>query len=428
MLQNFPGMEEKNGELMIGGVSAVSLAEQFGTPLYVVNETVLRKNMRDFASALSSYEGGGRIFYASKALSVKRILKIAAEENIGADVVSEGELRTALAGGMNPENIMYHGNNKSEKELAFALSQGVGYTAVDRPEDVYRLAALSKEYPHKIKLLFRIVPGIEAHTHDYIRTGSFDSKFGMPIEEALPLMQYAKAQGLCVAGLHCHIGSQIFETEPFRDAAKLMMQFLKEAQALVGEDACILNLGGGFGIRYTEEDSPLPPADFIQNAVRVVTEAAKELQMKKPMLFFEPGRAIAGTAGSTLYTVGGVKKTKVGKTYVFIDGGMTDNPRHALYDAQYEAVIANRVSDEATQKVTIAGRLCESGDVISEGILLPPAKEGDILATFSTGAYCFSMASRYNRVPGAAMVLVGEEAPRLIVRRQTAEELLSLDL
>ena len=428
MVYDFPEMTVSASHLMIGGEDALELAKTFGTPLYAVNESVLRANMRGFTRSLAAYSGKSKVYYASKALSVKAVLHIAAEEGLGADVVSSGELLTALAGGMPKEDIMYHGNNKTTDELILALEKRIGHIVVDRKEDVERLIVLSKQYGFCPKLLFRIVPGIDAHTHAYIKTGQFDSKFGLPIEEALPLMQYAFQNGLPVTGLHCHIGSQIFDFIPFQDAAALMLSFLKKAQTQIDPSIDELDLGGGFGIRYTDEDTPIPASLFTEKTIETVITTCQHLAMPLPTLFFEPGRAIAATAGSTLYTVGGTKTTKTGKTYVFVDGGMSDNPRHALYGAQYEAVIADRADAPCDKTVTVAGKLCESGDVIAEAIPLQDAKEGDILVTFSTGAYCFSMASHYNRLPGAAMVLVGQNAPRLIVRRETPEEMHRLDL
>ena len=425
-------IQEENGELILGGVGVKTLAAQYGTPLYVMDENVIRSNMRAFKSSMDKYYGGkGLVCYASKAFSCKEIYRIAKEEGIGADVVSIGEMYTAKSVGFPMDQVCFHGNNKTRRELEAALDWGVTRIVVDNLTELHTLSALAKEKGIIAEILLRIKPGIDAHTHDFIRTGQIDSKFGLALEtgEAMEGVKEAlAAESVTLRGLHCHIGSQIFSVDPFVHAAEVMMGFLGQIKAETGVELPELNLGGGFGILYTDEDEPVPFGDYMEPVSRAVKASAEKLGLSQPFVLIEPGRSIVGEAGTTLYTVGSVKEIPDIRTYVSVDGGMGDNPRYILYQAKYDMILANRVNEPATETVTVAGRCCESGDLLGENVPLAPAKPGDLLAVFATGAYNYSMASRYNRVGIPPVVMVKDGASRVIVRGETLEDLVQNDL
>ena len=425
-------IQEENGELILGGVGVKTLAAQYGTPLYVMDENVIRSNMRAFKSSMDKYYGGkGLVCYASKAFSCKEIYRIAKEEGIGADVVSIGEMYTAKSVGFPMDQVCFHGNNKTRRELEAALDWGVTRIVVDNLTELHTLSALAKEKGIIAEILLRIKPGIDAHTHNFIRTGQIDSKFGLALEtgEAMEGVKEAlAAESVTLRGLHCHIGSQIFFVDPFVHAAEVMMGFLGQIKAETGVELPELNLGGGFGILYTDEDEPVPFGDYMEPVSRAVKASAEKLGLSQPFVLIEPGRSIVGEAGTTLYTVGSVKEIPDIRTYVSVDGGMGDNPRYILYQAKYDMILANRVNEPATETVTVAGRCCESGDLLGENVPLAPAKPGDLLAVFATGAYNYSMASRYNRVGIPPVVMVKDGASRVIVRGESLEDLVRNDL
>ena len=425
-------IQEENGELILGGVGVKTLAAQYGTPLYVMDENVIRSNMRAFKSSMDKYYGGkGLVCYASKAFSCKEIYRIAKEEGIGADVVSIGEMYTAKSVGFPMDQVCFHGNNKTRRELEADLDWGVTRIVVDNLTELHTLSALAKEKGIIAEILLRIKPGIDAHTHNFIRTGQIDSKFGLALEtgEAMEGVKEAlAAESVTLRGLHCHIGSQIFSVDPFVHAAEVMMGFLGQIKAETGVELPELNLGGGFGILYTDEDEPVPFGDYMEPVSRAVKASAEKLGLSQPFVLIEPGRSIVGEAGTTLYTVGSVKEIPDIRTYVSVDGGMGDNPRYILYQAKYDMILANRVNEPATETVTVAGRCCESGDLLGENVPLAPAKPGDLLAVFATGAYNYSMASRYNRVGIPPVVMVKDGASRVIVRGESLEDLVRNDL
>lgn len=425
-------MQVENGELILGGVGAKTLAKEYGTPLYVMDENVIRSSMRAFRSSIEEYYGGkGLVCYASKAFSCKEIYRIAMEEGIGADVVSLGEMYTARTVGFPMDKVCFHGNNKTRRELEAALDWGVTRIVVDNLTELRTLSALAAEKGRTAEILLRIKPGIDAHTHNFIRTGQIDSKFGLALEtgEAMEGVKEALAAD-CVhlRGIHCHIGSQIFSVEPFVHAAEVMMDFLRQIKAETGAELSELNLGGGFGILYTDEDEPVPFQDYMGPVSEAVKASAEKLGLPQPFVLIEPGRAIVGEAGTTLYTVGSVKEIPGIRTYVSVDGGMGDNPRYILYQAKYDMILANRADEAATERVTVAGRCCESGDLIGEDVPLAPARPGDLLAVFATGAYNYSMASRYNRASVPPVVMVKDGASRVVVRGETLEDLVRSDV
>ena len=347
------------------------------------------------------------------------------------DVVSGGELYTALAAGFPAEKIYFHGNNKTRDEIVYAIKSGVGRLVVDNSAEIAEIDEVSRELGVNTKILFRIKPGIDAHTHNFIMTGQIDSKFGVALEtgEAKALVEDAlNHKNITLVGVHCHIGSQIFELDPFRQAAKVMINFMADMKDAFGVTLTELNLGGGFGIKYTQADTPVPFEAFIQAVHEQVEKTAGERGVDVPFILMEPGRSIVGPSGITLYTVGGKKVIPGVRTYVSVDGGMCDNPRYILYASEYEGAVANRAGDEKTEVVTVAGRCCESGDILMQDAKLQPAQKGDILAVFATGAYNYSMASNYNRLPKPAVVMVKDKKARLVVRRETYEDLVKNDI
>ncbi len=422
----------EKGHLTIGGVDTVYLKEKYGTPLYVMDEDLIRKYMGEYREALKKYyDGNGMAHYASKAFSCKYIYKVASEEGLGADVVSGGELYTALKAGFPAEHICFHGNNKTISELEMAVENNVGHIIVDNKTELMRLEEICERLNKKQEVIFRIKPGVDAHTHDFIKTGQIDSKFGFAIEtnEAIEIIKtVATLKNVVYKGIHCHIGSQIFELTPFIETADVMMTFIKEIKDKTGLETDILDFGGGFGIKYVEEDKPIKYAEFIKAVSKEVKMLSEKLGVKVPYILMEPGRSLVAPAGITLYEVGCVKEIPNVRTYVSIDGGMGDNPRYILYGAEYSGCIANKADKEATEIYTIAGKCCESGDLIMENAKFQKAEVGDTLAVFATGAYNYSMASNYNRIPRPAVVFVKNGEDKLVVKRETYEDVVSLDL
>ncbi|MDR1465604.1 MAG: diaminopimelate decarboxylase [Oscillospiraceae bacterium] len=422
----------ESGHLTIGGMDTVALAEQFGTPAYIMDENQLRQNCREYLRSIEQFYGGhGLPLYASKACCCTEICRIMAEEGMGLDVCSGGEIFTALRAGFPPERMYFHGNNKTPAEIDYAVRENIGHFVVDNLEELRGLGAVAVAQGRRVRILLRVKPGIDAHTHDFIKTGQIDSKFGFALEtgEALLAAEAAlQIPHLELCGIHCHIGSQIFDAAPFELAAEVMLGFLAQIKERFGAELGVLNLGGGFGICYDEDDQPLPYAAYIEEVSKVVKATAARLGLAMPYIIVEPGRSIPGSTGVTLYRVGAVKEIPSVRTYVLIDGGMCDNPRYILYGAKYRVLCANKAADPADQMVTVAGRCCESGDLIQEFTRLPAVKPGDVLAVLSTGAYNYAMASHYNRIPNAPVILVRDGIPRVAVRRENYEDLCRNDL
>lgn len=422
----------EQGHLSIGGCDTVQLAEQFGTPLYVMDENQIRSNCRRYQSSFEKhYQGRGMTVYASKAFNCKAICRIIEEEGLGLDVASGGELYTAIQAGFPAERIHFHGNNKTEQEIRLALEYEIGHFIADNLTELQTIDRLAKEAGKVAHVSLRVKPGIDAHTHSFIQTGQIDSKFGFALEtgEAMEAVEAAlKYQNIDLKGVHCHIGSQIFESSPFVLAAEVMLQFIADIKAKTGIEIEELNLGGGFGIHYAKDDAPLPYDQYMELVSTAVFRKCEELDLKVPFIFIEPGRSMVGEAGITLYHIGGIKHIPDIRTYVSVDGGMTDNPRYILYQAKYTALIANKANQPAETKVTIAGKCCESGDLIQEDAMIQEPQVGDILAVLSTGAYNYSMASNYNRNPRPAVVMVKDGNPRVVIRRESYEDLIRNDL
>lgn len=420
------------GHLTIGGCDTVELAKEFGTPVYVIDETTVRETCRSYVKSFQNhYDGKGMALYASKALSCMELCRIANEENMGLDVVSGGELYTAKKAGFPMEKIHFHGNNKTDEELKMALELGVGKIVVDNLYEMDRLNEMAFHMGVVPKISMRIKPGVDAHTHDFIRTGQIDSKFGFALEtgEAMSAVEHAIAcKNLELTELHCHIGSQIFDIDPFVTAAEIMMDFISDIMEKTAHEIKELNLGGGFGIKYAEEDTPAAYDNYMKAVSTAVKAKAAARKIPVPFIFIEPGRSVVGEAGITLYSVGGIKEIPNIRTYVSVDGGMCDNIRYALYQSKYTVITANKADKPADMVVTIAGKCCESGDLIQENTAIAEAQPGDILAVLSTGAYNYSMASNYNRIPKPPVVMVKDGNARIVVKRETYEDLVKNDL
>lgn len=420
------------GHLTVGGADTVELAESFGTPLYVFDEGSIRGALKQYNESIKEYyNGSGLVAYASKAFACKEMYRIAKSEGCGVDVVSQGELYTALSVDFPVDRIFYHGNNKTVPELVYAIEKGVGRIVVDNLTELERISEIAVSQKKTVPVLFRIKPGIDAHTHNFIRTGQIDSKFGFALEtgEALAAVKYALGhKSVELKGLHCHIGSQIFDIDPFELAAEVLIKFIADIKKETGLVLTELNLGGGFGIKYQQQDDPVPYKSYMQKVSTVIHGCCEKHGVQMPFIVIEPGRSVVGPAGITLYTVGGVKEIPNIRTYVSVDGGMTDNPRYILYQSVYEALVANRANEPRDKTVTLAGRCCESGDLVGENMPLQSAKVGDIVAVLATGAYNYSMASNYNRVPRAAAVMVKDGKAREIIRRESFEDLIRNDI
>jgi diaminopimelate decarboxylase len=419
------------GRLTIGGVDSADLAAQFGTPLYVFDEALIRQRCREFMEAFRVSGMKFQVAYASKAFCVKAMCRLVEEEGLSLDVVSDGELYTALQAGFPAHRIHFHGNNKTEDEIRMAIDAQIGCFVVDNFIELHMLNEIAEQKEQTVKILFRVTPGVEAHTHDYISTGQTDSKFGFDLDNGSAYRAIEQAKQLSrieLLGLHSHIGSQIFEVEGFRMAADKVSKFAARVRDELGVVFSVINLGGGFGIRYVEGDSPLPLGQY----VKAITDAVKEnfavRNYPLPEIWIEPGRSIVGDAGTTLYTVGTSKEIPGVRKYVAVDGGMTDNPRPALYESKYEAMLANRANEANEEVVSIAGKCCESGDMLIWDLELPKVKSGDILAVACTGAYNYAMASNYNRIRRPAVVFVKDGQADLVVQRESFENIAGNDL
>lgn len=422
----------QKGNLTINNFDTVELAEKYGTPLYVIDEDAVENNCLRYKRLIEKYFGEGSMpLFASKALSYVDIYRVVNRAGIGIDVVSGGELFTAKAAGFPLEKAYFHGNNKTDKDLTDGLNYGVGCFVADNREELVSLNKLAGEMGKRAKVILRLSPGIDPHTHKAVSTGAVDSKFGTAIAtgQALEMVKFAiSLENIDFAGLHCHIGSQIFDYGPFAEAAQIMVEFIAKIKEETGVKVRELNLGGGFGVRYTEDDTDFDYEKVLSDIADSLNNACEKYAVERPKILFEPGRSIVAAAGLTLYTVGSFKNITGYKSYVSIDGGMPDNPRYALYQSKYTALIANKAAEEKTVRATIAGRCCESGDLIQEDAPLQPCERGDILAVLVTGAYNYSMASNYNRLPRPAIVSVGKNGDRVVVKRESYEDLIKNDL
>ncbi|RLQ95041.1 diaminopimelate decarboxylase [Falsibacillus albus] len=421
----------EKGHLVIGGCDTVELSKKYGTPLYVYDVELIRERARGFKNTFASLGVKAQVAYASKAFSSIAMIQVIAEEGLSLDVVSAGELYTALAAGFPKEKIHFHGNNKSEAELRMAMEHDIGCIVVDNFVELELLEEICSEMKMPMQVLLRVTPGIEAHTHDYILTGQEDSKFGFDLQNGQAesaLLQAVDSNWIDVLGIHCHIGSQIFETTGFVLAAQKIIEKLQEWNEKHLFTPSVLNLGGGFGIRYTEEDDPISPSQYVEEIILKVKEETRNYGLPMPEIWIEPGRSLVGDAGTTLYEIGSHKDVPDIRKYIAIDGGMNDNIRPALYDAKYEAIVANRADAPVEELVSIAGKCCESGDMLIWDIQLPATAKGDLLAVFCTGAYGYSMANNYNRLPRPPVVFVEGGEDQLVIRRESLEDLIHLDI
>ncbi|MCD6352383.1 MAG: diaminopimelate decarboxylase [Armatimonadetes bacterium] len=417
------------GHLVLGGCDCVELADTFGTPLYVLDEELLRGNCRAYVQAFSSRVEAVEICYAGKALLTTGLARLVQQEGLGLDVASAGELYTALKADFPPERIKLHGNFKSDLELEMALDAGVGRIVVDSLSEIDRLQAAAARLGKEADVLLRVTPGIRAHTHDYVATGHVDSKFGLGVASGAAeegTRRILACENLRLRGFHCHIGSQVFALDGFARATEIMVGFAARMRDELDYTAEELDMGGGLGIAYTHEDAPPTIDEFAEVLCSALLKATDEQAFPVPKLILEPGRSIVGPAGITLYRVGPVKEIPGVRTYVAVDGGLSDNPRPALYDAQYEAVVANKADLPTTVSVRVAGKHCETDTLLPE-ISLQPVEEGDVLAVFCTGAYNYAMASNYNRFPRPAMVLVRDGRAEVLVERESLEDLVRQD-
>ncbi len=423
----------KDGRLFFEGRDLTDLAKKYGTPLYVMSEDKIRENCRSYKSALGSCPcpDSGAV-YASKACSFKEIYRIIAEEGLGADVVSTGEIYTAYKAGFPMENAYFQGNNKTDDDIRFAIDHGVGYFVCDNFEEIEALDRIAGEKNIRQKILLRVTPGIDPHTYDEVATGKVDSKFGVAIEtgQALEAAKLAiSKKNLDLKGFHCHVGSMVFDSDVFIRAAAVMLGFFKDVKDSTGFTATVLDLGGGYGVKYYEGQGEIDIPANIKELSGYVAKKAEELGLPVPALKLEPGRSIVADAGVTLYTVGSVKKITGYKNYVSIDGGMTDNPRYCLYESRYTVMSADKAGEEANLKADLVGRCCESGDIIQPGCMFPKTiGRGDTVAVLTTGAYNYSMASNYNRIGRPAVVMISEGGERIAVKRETLDDLIRLDV
>ncbi|MCC4349007.1 diaminopimelate decarboxylase [Limosilactobacillus reuteri] len=418
------------GHLTIGGCDAIDLAHRFGTPLVVYNVQQIRHQIRAFKQVFEENSVDYAVSYASKAFSAIAMYQVVAAEGAHVDVVSGGELYTAIKAGFPMADVSFHGNNKSREELEMAIAHHVGTIMIDNFHEIELLADVLEEHDAHVDVMLRITPGISAHTNKYIQTGQVDSKFGFDLQSGQADEALAKVlenPRMQMKGLHAHIGSQIFELAGFEGVAKKLVEVAAHWQEKFNYQAAVINVGGGFGIRYVKDDTPLAPEEFVAAIIKAIKTEIKETNLSMPAIWIEPGRSIAGPAGYNLYTVGSRKDVPGLKPYVTVDGGMGDNIRPALYEAQYETVLANNPRAEVVEHVRVAGKYCESGDILSQNQALPVTKSGDVLAMLDTGAYGYSMASNYNRNPRPAVVFAEKGTAQVVIKRETYDDLIHLD-
>lgn len=424
-----PSTVERKENLFIGGCDTVELTKKYGTPLYVVDETTLRNICHDYKNAFKSYPHT-RMMYASKALCTSAIVKILDEEGFGFDTVSIGEIHTVLNAGVELSHVLFNGNNKTERELDYAIKNGISRISVDNFYEIDLISKVAGRYNKTVDVLLRISPGIECHTHEYIKTGQLDSKFGFDLtqlDDAVTSI-LTRHQNIKIRGLHAHIGSQIFEPSCFHDEIDVLTQTLGEISTKYNIVLDEINIGGGIGVKYVDSDLPPSINEIADVIIESLDKHIAKYNIEPPTLYIEPGRSIISTSGVTLYTIGSMKQVPNMTKYVTVDGGMADNPRPSMYQAEYLAEVANKVDETQTEKVTIAGRYCESGDILIKDIVLPKLSTGDILCVYNTGAYNYSMASNYNNVERPAMVLVNNSQSDIIVKRETLDDLVSHDV
>lgn len=427
----FGTMRDENGVLSIGGVKVTELAQRYGTPLYIMDQELVEENMRKYKKNFRSEKFKTQIVYASKAFLAKAMCQLVEKYDMDIDAVSGGELYTIKASGIDMQRVHMHGNNKSIEELEMCVEYGIGSIIIDNELEIDNLSEVCKRKGKKIKALLRINIGIDAHTHEYIKTSKHSSKFGESIfdEKIVEVVEkIVKDENIEFLGFHCHIGSQIFDTKAFHEGIETMILETKRISKLLGVKIPEINLGGGFGVYYTENDVEVDIENFMRSMIEHLEASLEKYNLDIEKVSIEPGRSIVGNAGSTLYTVGGVKQTYGGIKYMFIDGGMTDNIRPALYQAEYEATIANRLDGEEKEVVTVAGKCCESGDLIIKEKTLPKAERGDLLLVSTTGAYGYSMSSNYNKIVRPAVVFVKNGKCSLAIRRESFEDLVKNDL
>lgn len=431
MLHTNLDINEK-GNLTFAGIDCTKLAKEYKTPLYVLDEERIREKCKTYIGAMKKHFGeNGEAVYASKALSFKEIYKIMKEENMSVDVVSGGEIFTAKEAGFPMERVHFHGNNKTDDEIEYAMDCGVGCFMTDCREELAAINDFAKKRGIVQRIIMRLTPGIDTHTYEAVRTGQVDSKFGTAIEtgQAFELTKYALSlENLSLEGFHCHVGSQVFDGQTFCDSADIMLDYIAHVKKELGYEAGILNLGGGYGVRYVESDPYLDIEESIGEVSKHIKKKCASLGINMPKILMEPGRSIVADAGLTLYSVGSVKTITGYKSYVSVDGGMTDNPRYALYRSLYSATIANKASEKADFRCSIAGKCCESGDLIAEDIMLQNCERGDILAVMVTGAYNYSMSSNYNRIPRPPVVMLRGGKSRVVVKRESYEAVANSDI
>lgn len=420
--------------LTFAGRDVTELTEKYGTPLYLMDEGKIRSNCRTYKKAMAEHFGDGSFpVFASKAACFKRIYEIMKEENMGIDLVSPGEIATAVKAGFPMENSYFHGNNKTDSDINFAMDKGVGYFMVDNMCELKAINTFASERGIVQKVILRLTPGIDPHTYAAVATGKVDSKFGIAIEtnQAEEFVKEAKDFGsVQIAGYHCHVGSQVFNEEGnvYLDAATIMLKFFADMYHKYNVKAEILNMGGGFGVRYTDTDPYMDIAGNIETLAKHIKDVADKLGIPMPRVLMEPGRSIVADAGMTLYSVGTIKEITGYKNYVSVDGGMTDNPRYALYGSKYTVLLANRMGEKADFECDVVGRCCESGDIIQPGIVMPKPVRGDIVAVCTTGAYNYSMASNYNRIPRPPVVMLNGKEDYVAVKRETFNDLTKNDI
>ena len=423
----------ENGELCFAGMELTPLAEKYGTPLYLYDEERVRHNCRTYLSAVREGFGeNARVMYASKAASFKRLYEIIKEEDLGVDVVSCGEIYTASLAGFPLENAYFHSNNKTDEDIEFAIENGVGYFVVDNAEELFAIDEIAGKHGKKQKIMLRITPGIDPHTYAAVATGKVDSKFGSAIEtgQAEAITSLALTfENLELCGFHCHVGSQIFDAEVYLATSRVMLNFVADMERKLGFICRDLDIGGGLGVRYVESQPMLDIKKTILTVAKEMKATAKELGIALPRISFEPGRSIVADAGLTLYTVGTVKRIPGYKSYVSVDGGMTDNPRFALYGSPYTILPVMGEAGDYAEPCSVVGRCCESGDILQENVpMRPDVKRGDLLACLTTGAYHYSMASNYNRIPRPPVVMLANGDSYLAVKRETIKDIVGLDI
>ncbi|MBI2996642.1 MAG: diaminopimelate decarboxylase [Candidatus Melainabacteria bacterium] len=415
----------KAGHLTIGKLDIVDLANTYGTPLYVIDEVTFKEKSKDYINSLKKEYPDFLVLYAAKALSTPAVFKLANNLGLGLDVVSGGELYLAIKSNFNSQNIYFHGNNKSEDELQMALEHNIGKIVCDNFYEIELLDKIAKKKNKTVNILIRLTPGIECHTHEYIKTGHLDSKFGFDLEYFNSVISHIvkNCRNLSLKGFHAHIGSQIFEIKPFLDTAEILLAYFKIAKENYNLNLTELDIGGGIGISYTPCDDPMTIENWCKEIANTIKTKCNKLNISLPKLICEPGRSLIGPSGITIYKVGSIKQVPNGRKFISVDGGMADNPRPITYQAKYTALVANKANETPYETVTIAGRYCETGDILINDINLPKIESGDLIVVFSTGAYNYSMSSNYNMTPRPACILVNDGDSKIIIERESYEDL-----